>query len=65
MLTTKEDKVAIDAKSLGVSSVSLTPVMQLVWAAVLIILLPLACLLCGFVNMDDASKKIIRKISKK
>lgn len=57
MLTTKEDKVAIDAKSLGVTSVSLTPVMQLVWAAVLIILLPLACLLCGFCNMDDARKK--------
>lgn len=57
MLTTKEDKVAIDAKSLGVSSVSLTPVMQLVWAAVLIILLPLACLLCGFVIWMMRRKK--------
>lgn len=52
MLQTDEtdaQKVAIDAKSLDYSSISLSVPAQLIWAAVLIILLPLAILIFGFV----------------
>lgn len=49
MLTTDMEKVAIDAKSMDISAISITPAMQLVWAAVLIILLPLTCLIVGFI----------------
>lgn len=42
-------KVAIDAKSLDYSFISLSVSAQLIWAAVLIILLPLAILIFGFV----------------
>ncbi|MDE6566359.1 MAG: GldG family protein, partial [Lachnospiraceae bacterium] len=42
-------KVAIDAKSLDYSYISLPVPAQLIWAAVLIILLPLAILIFGFV----------------
>lgn len=49
MLDVDEEKVAINAKSMDVSRISITPAMQLVWAAVLIIFLPLACLVVGFI----------------
>lgn len=49
MLQTDIEKVAIDAKSLDYSYISLTIPAQLIWAAVLIILLPLAILIFGFV----------------
>lgn len=51
MLQTDEtdgQKVAIDAKSLDYSYISLSIPVQLIWAAVLIILLPLAILIFGF-----------------
>ncbi len=49
MLQTDIQKVAIDAKSLDYSYISLSIPTQMVWAAVLIILLPLAILIFGFV----------------
>lgn len=49
MLQTDVQKVAIDAKSLDYSYISLSIPAQLIWAAVLIILLPLAILIFGFV----------------
>lgn len=49
MLQTDDQKVAIDAKSLDYSYISLSVPAQMVWAAVLIILLPLAILIFGFV----------------
>lgn len=49
MLQTDVQKVAIDAKSLDYSYISLSIPTQMVWAAVLIILLPLAILIFGFV----------------
>ncbi|MCH5268258.1 MAG: GldG family protein [Lachnospiraceae bacterium] len=49
MLTVDTEKVAIDAKSMDYSYINMTPALQLVWAAVLIILLPLSCLAVGFV----------------
>lgn len=42
-------KAAIDAKSLDYSYISLSIPAQMVWAVVLIILLPLTILICGFV----------------
>lgn len=49
MLQTDIEKVAIDAKSLDFSYISLSVPDQLVWAAVLIILLPLTIMIFGFV----------------
>lgn len=49
MLKTDIQKAAIDAKSLDYSYISLSVTTQMFWAAVLIILLPLAILVFGFV----------------
>ena len=49
MMTEKTEKVAIDAKSLDYSYLTITPAMQLVWAAVLVIFIPLTCLIVGFI----------------
>lgn len=49
MQQTDIQKVAIDAKSLDYSYISLSVPTQMVWAAVLIILLPLTILIFGFV----------------
>lgn len=49
MLQTDVQKVAIDAKSLDYSYISLSIPAQMIWAAVLIILLPLTILIFGFV----------------
>lgn len=49
MLQNDIEKVAIDAKSLDYSYISLPVPAQMIWAAVLIILLPLAILIFGFV----------------
>lgn len=57
MLTQDVEKVAIDAKSMDYSYVNMTPAAQLVWAAVLIIVLPLACLIAGFVIWMMRRKK--------
>lgn len=49
MLDSEVQKVAIDPKSLDYSYISLPVVAQLVWLVVLLILLPLAILIFGFV----------------
>lgn len=49
MVKSDTSKASIDPKSLDYSYLQITPVAQLVWAAVLIILLPLAILLAGTV----------------
>lgn len=47
MVKSDVKEASIDAKSLDYSYVQITPVMQLVWAALLIIILPLAILIIG------------------
>lgn len=49
MLDSEVQKVAIEAKSLDYSYISMPVVVQMVWFLVLLILLPLAVLICGFV----------------
>lgn len=49
MVVDDTPKVAIDAKSMSFSYITVKPVSTLIWAAVMIIILPLTCLAVGFV----------------
>lgn len=49
MTTTEFDEVSIDKKDLSYSYISMTPAMQLFWAAVIIIIIPAGLLIAGFV----------------
>lgn len=48
MIATDIEKVSIEAKDLSYSYVSLTPGTQLFWAAIIIIIIPVALLISGF-----------------